>query len=146
MGLLVQQSYMSVESRVVQVRCAGKRLRIYSRHSTGTIDKHKQASGIAPNFIHSMDASHLQMVACRGTDLGIHHWAMIHDSFGAPVAQAHMLYDIIRDTFIEMYTNFDPLAMFKADMQLLTDKDIPTPPAKGTFDINNVKQSEYIFS
>ena len=86
------------------------------------------------------------MVACRGTDLGIHHWAMIHDSFGAPVAQAHMLYDIIRDTFIEMYTKFDPLAMFKADMQLLTDKDIPTPPAKGTFDINNVKQSEYIFS
>lgn len=146
MGLLVQQSYMSVESRVVQVRCAGKRLRIYSRHSTGTIDKHKQASGIAPNFIHSMDASHLQMVACRGTDMGIKHWAMIHDSFGAPVSQAHMLYDIIRDTFIEMYTKFDPLAMFKADMQLLTDKDIPTPPAKGTFDINNVKQSEYIFS
>lgn len=146
MGLLVQQSYMAVESRVVQVRCAGKRLRIYSRHATGAIDKHKQASGIAPNFIHSMDASHLQMVACRGSELGIKHWAMIHDSFGCPVAQAHILYDVIRDTFIEMYTNFDPLAMFREDMQLLTDKKIPAPPLKGNFDINNVKKSEYIFS
>ena len=146
MGLLVQQSYMTSESRVVQVRCAGKRLRIYNRYSTGTIDKHKQASGIAPNFIHSMDASHLQLVACTGHDKGIKHWAMIHDSFGAPVSQAHMLYDIIRDTFIEMYTNFDPLTMFRNDMQLLTDKDIPLPPLKGNFDITNVKQSEYIFS
>lgn len=146
MGLLVQQSYMEVKSTTVMVRCAGKRLRLYDNTATGDIDKRKQASGIAPNFIHSMDAAHLQLTVCSCVDQGIKHFAMIHDSYGAPLAQAQQMYEIVRQSFIAMYTENDVLENFRNDMSLLTTQKLPKPPQKGDLDINIVLDSKYIFS
>ena len=146
MGLLVQQSYMEVKSTTVMVRCAGKRLRLYDNTATGDIDKRKQASGIAPNFIHSMDAAHLQLTVCSCVDQNIKHFAMIHDSYGAPLAQAQKMYEIVRQSFITMYTENDVLENFRNDMSLLTTQKLPKPPHKGDLDINIVLDSKYIFS
>lgn len=116
MGLPIQQSYMECESRQVRLRCAGKNIRLYSLNMTGNIDKRAQAQGVAPNFIHSMDASHLQLTVCNAVDAGIHHFAMIHDSYGAPVAQAKHMYKVVRESFIKMYTDHDVLESFRCCM------------------------------
>lgn len=145
LGLLLQQSYVKYEAKIIKLRCAGKRFRIYSPQKTGEIDKIKQANGIAPNFIHSMDACHLQMTVCRAKDAGINHFAMIHDSYGCPMSQAQLMYDIVRQAFIDMYTDYDVLEIFRECLQPLSNKTLPAPPEKGDLDLTCVKDSKYIF-
>ena len=145
-GLPVQQAYMETKSIKIFTRCAGKQLRIYDNKVTGEIDNRKQASGVAPNFIHSMDAAHLQLTICNCCDKGIHHFAMIHDSYGAPLAQAQLMYDIVRQSFIQMYTENDVFENFRNDIAALADSEVSKPPKKGTLDINLVLKSKYIFS
>lgn len=146
MGLPIQQSYMECESRQVRLRCAGKNIRLYSLNMTGNIDKRAQAQGVAPNFIYSMDASHLQLTVCNAVDAGIHHFAMIHDSYGAPVAQAKHMYKVVRESFIKMYTDHDVLESFRDDMKKLSDTKLPDFPARGILDLNEIIKSKYIFS
>ena len=145
MGLPVQQAYMKQEVQTIFTRCAGKQIRLYSAENTGVIDNRSQASGIAPNFIHSMDAAHLQLTICNCYDMGIRHYAMIHDSYGAPLAQAQLMYDTVRESFIQMYTDNDVFQNFLDDMELLADEKLPKIPKKGTLDINVVRDSKYIF-
>ncbi|MEE2186353.1 DNA-directed RNA polymerase, partial [Klebsiella pneumoniae] len=52
------------------------------------IDARKQESGIAPNFVHSMDGSHLRMTVVRSNEVyGVESFALIHDSFGTIPAE-----------------------------------------------------------
>lgn len=146
MGLPVQQSYMKTESKLVQIQCNGKRMRIYSVKPSGDVDKKAQASGIAPNFIHSMDAAHLQLTVCNCLDQGINHFAMIHDSYGTSPAKAKDMFRIVRESFVQMYTDNDVLENFRRDMSYFTDSKLPAVPAKGNLDINSVLSSKYIFS
>ena len=145
LGLLLQQNYLKYESKIIKLRCAGKRFRVYIPHQTGQIDKSKQANGIAPNFIHSMDACHLQMTVCRAKDAGINHFTMVHDSYGCPMSQAGLMYDIVRKAFVDMYTEHDVLEEFRQYLQPLVSKELPKPPQKGNLDLNVVLDSKYIF-
>lgn len=145
LGLLLQQNYLKYESRIIKLRCAGKRFRVYVPHQTGAIDKTKQANGIAPNFIHSMDACHLQMTVCRAKDAGIHHFTMVHDSYGCPMSQVNIMYHIVRKAFVDLYTEHDVLEEFRQYLQPLVIKELPAPPKKGDLDLNIVLDSKYIF-
>lgn len=145
LGLLLQQSYVKYDVHVVQLRCAGKRYRIYTPHTTGEIDKPKQTNGIAPNFIHSMDACHLQMTVCTCVDRGVKHFTMVHDSYGCPISQVDTMYKTVRECMVKMYTEHDVLNDFKEWLQPLVDKPLPAPPSKGTLNLDTILDSEYIF-
>ena len=145
MGLLVQQTYLTYKVDTVMIRYAQTRKRVYTPKSTGEINRVKQANAIAPNFIHSMDASHLQMTVCEAKQTGINHFAMIHDSYGTTVADAERLFHTVRECFVKMYTKHDVLAEFAEEMKLLTNEELPELPTKGDFDINNVLKSLYAF-
>lgn len=147
MGLPVQQAYMDTKSDVIRMRFGGEFKRIYTFKLTGNINKRRQASGIAPNFIHSMDAAHLQLTINMCHARGINHFSMIHDSYGAPVSQAGLIFKTTREAFIKMYTENDVLENFKNDMEVYIERDevVPAIPAKGDLDINVVKDSLYTF-
>ena len=85
------------------------------------------------------------MTLCAAEDAGIKHFAMIHDSYGSPISQAQLMYDIVREQFVKMYTEHDVLSDFRECLQPLVDKPLPIPPEKDTLDLNVVKDSQYIF-
>lgn len=145
MGLLLQQNYSKHEMEMVKLKCMGKRFRIYCPRQNGAVDARRQCQAIAPNFVHSMDACHLQYTLCESVDAGIHHFAMIHDSYGCPMSQAGLMYKIVRECFVKMYQDNDVLMQFKNDLQELTDEILPDPPSKGNFDLEQVNNSKYIF-
>lgn len=147
MGLLVQQNYMEMDVKCFQMRLLGVKKRFYVPYMTDEIATRKQAQGIAPNFIHSMDASHLQWSINKCLDKGIHHFSMIHDSYATCPAQADTLFHCVREAFIEMYTSNDVLMNFKKDMEMLVPENVelPDPPSKGLLDINCVLDSLYVF-
>ena len=145
MGLLIHQPYLTHQVKTYRLRFAQTQKRIYVPYTLGNIDSRKQANAIAPNFIHSMDASHLQLTICTAKDQGINHFAMIHDSYGTTVADAEQLFKTVRECFVKMYTEHDVLQEFADEVSHLTEKELPEMPSKGAFDIKEVLNSLYAF-
>ncbi|MCS5736906.1 DNA-directed RNA polymerase, partial [Herbiconiux daphne] len=69
---------------------------------TDKIDSREQASSVAPNFIHSMDATHLRMTVRNCYAKGVRSFVMIHDSFGTIPADAQTMYETVRETMVEL--------------------------------------------
>jgi len=97
--------------------------------------KGKQVSGASPNAIHSLDAAHLTITVAKA-DFPI---TTIHDSFGCLLADMPELFQLIRDTFVELY-DADPLGNIMEDIM----GDI-SQVEFGTLDITLVKDSDYCF-
>ena len=117
---------------------------------TDLLDPAKQRNGIAPNFVHSMDACHMMMTVNKCHEKGIDSFACIHDSFGTVPADAQVLYETIREVFCDLYTNHDVLTDLHDHIaSLLSPKlleELPDVPMKGKLDINAVRSSLYAFS
>jgi Autographiviridae RNA polymerase len=119
--------------------CGGARLKIHCDVDTPDIKRHK--NGVAPNFVHSLDASHLTLTVNAAVTQGITSLAMIHDDYGTHAADAQALYHIIREQFVQMYEQHDVLEEFRALYPIL-----PPTPEKGTLDIRQVLESKYFFA
>lgn len=139
-GFLATQAYFNIEEHRIRTRLHGTvRLAVVSETDEASRERH--ASGLAPNFVHSMDASHLHLVAHAAPALGIDALAMIHDDYGTHAADAQKLFTLIRVQFLDMYTQHDPIAAFKE-----LYPECPEPPGKGSLDLTEVLSSDYFFS
>ena len=107
------------------------------------LDTREMALSTPPNFVHSLDATHLRMAVMRGRQIGITDYAMVHDSFGV---HARFMPDFltlaVKPSFIQMYTDHDPLAELAARIPF----EIDQPPVKGTLDLAGIADSEFFFS
>jgi DNA-directed RNA polymerase len=138
-GFIATQTYYETKVHTITTYLAGKReIRVLSELDKA--DSNKHASGMAPNFVHSLDAAHLHLTTCAAADAGIDFMAMIHDDYGTLAADSQKLFDLIRQSFVAMYTDNDPLDQFRIKYNLAP------LPTKGTLDINEVLKSEYFFS
>jgi len=146
-GLPVMQAYPDTRRRRVKTKLGDKFIYLSLREEKrGQLDKSKQANGISPNWVHANDGCHLRMTVNLAAYNGVTHFAMIHDSFGCHAADIPMLSACLRDTFIQLYSENDPLQDFKEEVQVLTETDLPSPPAKGTLDVSLARESEYFFA
>lgn len=147
-GFLVQQNYMKMTQECIKLRFGGSQVRFYNQEETDEIDTRRQRNGIAPNFIHSMDASHLQRVVCAESAKGNKNFMMIHDSFGTDAAHAGSLYKTIREEFVGLYKDQNHLENFLNSVSYLIDNldAVPEIPKFGKLDLDLVKKSDFCFA
>ena len=147
-GFLVQQNYMKMRQECIKLRFGGSQVRFYNQEETDEIDNRRQQNGIAPNFIHSMDASHLQRVVVSEHLKGNRNFMMIHDSFGTDAAHAGSLYKTIREEFIGLYKDQNHLEGFLESVSYLIDDldEVPGLPKFGNLDLNLVAKSDFCFA
>lgn len=125
---------------------------IYVSHQKelDAIDSRKQKQGIAPNYVHSMDASHLMLTVCSCVDKGVESFAMIHDSYGAPAGHGDIMFTTVREVFVSTYNENDVLQDLHDHIEnLLSPKKaekLPASPKKGNLNLELVKESMYAFS
>jgi DNA-directed RNA polymerase len=107
------------------------------------MDKSRQVNGIAPNFVHSLDACHLMktIVSARDNHV-IESFAVVHDSFGTHACDIEQLGIVLRETFVEIYKK-DILKKF---MEEQGDLELPSLPEYGKLNIEDVKNAEFFFS
>ena len=99
--------------------------------------KHKQASGAAPNIIHSLDAAHLMLTQHMCSDFEI---TTIHDSYGTLYCDMDKLYINVRRAFVRLYQH-EPLESIMEQIGGdLSAIDI------GVLNIMAMLDSEYCFS
>lgn len=92
----------------------------------------KAKAAIAPNYVHSFDASHLALVACACEREGI-PLVTVHDSFGTLPCYADRLRAILLEELRNMYADYRP-----------SPRPLVVPPV-GDLDLNDVT-GEYAFS
>lgn len=118
--------------------------------ATGVLDKNKQVTAAAPSFIHSLDATHLRMTVNACADAGVTDFAGIHDSFGVHVGNIDVLHTTLREQFIKLYSEHDPLADLIAVAKQQLDEEeaqsLPDIPAKGTLDLACVREAAFFFA
>lgn len=109
------------------------------------MDVKKSGTSAPPNVVHSCDAAHLQITVCRMADAGIKDFSMIHDSFGCPMAHVGLMRDILRESVVDMYQS-DYLNEWKESVEKYSGLEMPEPPAKGSFNVTEILQSDFFFS
>jgi DNA-directed RNA polymerase, mitochondrial len=149
-GFKVLQKYYKVETKRINTLWGNTRIQLTVVNPTTQLNPIKQAAGIAPNYIHSMDASHLILTINACKKEGIDDFSMIHDSFGCHACDVPKLNRILRETFVEMYST-DNLKTFIEEVKSQCPNDtlssmIPDVPTMGNLDINLVKESPYFFA
>ena len=116
---------------------------------TSDIDGRKQSSSIAPNFIHSLDATLMMLTVERmNKEYNISSFALIHDSFAVPCTSVEQLNYAVRDSYVELFMS-EPLADWYEQLQAkLPNAELQHPDEvmMYTLDIQDVWESNYIFS
>ncbi|KAJ4379891.1 DNA-directed RNA polymerase [Didymella sp. IMI 355093] len=76
---------------------------VQKRAANDVVDKRKQLQAFPPNFIHSLDATHMLLSALKCNEMGL-DFAAVHDSFWTHASDIPNLNVILRDAFVRMHS------------------------------------------
>lgn len=148
-GFLAVQDYREEIGQELDFVVMGQRYRLLIQRSGDKLNTRKQALGISPNYVHSLDAAHLMRTVLFCVQDGIDDFAMIHDSYGVHAGHADKLRDNLREAFVEQYS-INVLEKFRDELaEQLPEElrlELPPLPEMGSLDLEQVKTSEYFFA
>ena len=147
-GLVISSAYKDDVDIQIETNFQG-RVRVWVSNKSSpdaAMNKQRMITATPPNFVHSLDACALRMTVNAlppNTSL-----AMIHDSYGTHAADTEALALTLRQAFVNMYENHDPLRdLYEETQRRIGDlEQLPEPPARGTLDLKQVLNSEYFFA
>lgn len=150
-GFTVLQDYQKKNVKTVKSILQGevKKYSFIDDSVKGKLIKQKQASGIAPNFVHSADSAMLIRTITKCSKEGI-QIVPVHDSFGTHVAHLPRLNRLLREAFLDIHLHNDMLKDFRERLieslpEEFKDK-VPPLPKRGNLDLTVVLESDYFFS
>lgn len=149
-GFTVMQAYVDQRRTEVRTHLDGHVRRFILSQDGAVMDRRRQANGIAPNWVHSMDAAALRVFVNMAAEQGIVAFSLVHDSYGMLAADVPTGAQVLRRAFIALYQDRDALTEFREEMgAYLTDEAmgrVPPVPNNGTLDLNLIEQSLYFFA
>ncbi|RMX73431.1 hypothetical protein D0869_13611 [Hortaea werneckii] len=98
--LPVVQPYRKSSSK--EVKTSLQNLTLHEPQVWDPVSKRKQLQAFPPNFIHSLDATHMLLSALKCNEVGM-TFAAIHDSFWTHACDVDRLNSLLRDAFVEMH-------------------------------------------
>ena len=150
-GYPVKQDYRKFRSRSIKTRIGDTIRQHKLREETDALDRRKMLNGLAPNLVHSLDASLLFATVNLAAQQGVESFAVVHDSFATHAADAGVLSESIRQAAASMFSE-DILLGFKREVESLLPPScsLPELPAYGCgntpLDPACVQDSLYFFN
>lgn len=148
LGLPVLQPYEKPRKR--PVKTVMHTFQMHVQAGTSNLVKpspHKQRSAFPPNFIHSLDSSHMMMTALEMHQRGL-TFAGVHDSFWTHAGCVTEMNEILREKFVELHSQ--PLLgnLYLNFLHRYPDlaSELPEPPELGDLNLDDVKRSTFFFS
>ncbi len=150
LGFRVLQPYLKSKGKRIKVWFQGQPMYLTLTFEGDKIDRAKQASAVAPNYVHSLDATHLMMTVNRMAGQVTDSFAVIHDSFGVHACDTDELHYALRDEFINLYSDNEVLVDFYQESLLRLPgeqwPDAPPPPEAGEYNIEEVRDADFFFA
>lgn len=109
------------------------------------VNSNKQKSAFPPNYIHSLDSTHMLYTAAEMHKRG-HTFASVHDSYWTHASTVEPMNQILREKFVELHGKpllSDLLDMFKRQYP---NVEFPPIPKKGDLNLEAVNSSQYFFN
>jgi DNA-directed RNA polymerase len=117
---------------------------LLNNNSNLPIHKMRQASAFPPNYVHSLDSSHMLFTALEMDRRGL-AFSAVHDSFWTHPCDIDEMNAVLRDSFVDLYSR-PLLEELKKTWELqYPSLEFPDLPERGTLDLNEVKQAPYFF-
>jgi DNA-directed RNA polymerase len=142
LGLPVLQPYRAQSGYTVRTVLSSV---IVAKHVDDLpIHRVKQKSAFPPNFVHSLDATHMLLTSLRMKEAGL-NFAAVHDSYWTHACDIDDMRHKLRESFVELYEQ--PILENLRDSVLMRypNLDIPPLPARGDLDLKEVINSSYFF-
>ncbi|XP_026554252.1 DNA-directed RNA polymerase, mitochondrial [Pseudonaja textilis] len=167
LGLPIIQPYHNKKSMSIKGDLQSLRLK-FNHHVDQKPNVRKQKNAFPPNFIHSLDSSHMMLTALHCQKAGL-TFVSVHDCFWTHAATVDIMNKICRDQFVALHSEpiLEDLSKFmlqkycssptipetdtkrkiavQARIQELKDL-LPKIPKKGEFKLGLVKKSTYFFN
>jgi DNA-directed RNA polymerase len=145
MGFHVKHEYYGGKNTEYHARVHGKSIKIeMNEFVRDDVNKVEACNGIAPNFIHSLDAAHMMAVIRRLAEAGCPSFAFVHDSYGVHAPWVSILRKVTQEEFVKIHS-VNQLELLKSQWEQQLGIDLPPVPSTGTLDINSVLESDYFF-
>jgi DNA-directed RNA polymerase len=94
--------------------------------------------GIAPNFVHGIDASHVRAVVNTTTADIVH----THDDIGTHPEDYFAVNAVVRETFVSIHSDYD----WFASLEEFSGVTVNRSSLRGEYDITEAIHSTYLFS
>jgi DNA-directed RNA polymerase len=155
--LPVVQPYRATKTREIVTALQG--ITIREPRPNDPVSKRKQLQAFPPNFIHSLDATHMLLSALKCDEIGL-TFASVHDSFWTHAGDVPVMNQVLRDAFVRMHSEdimgrlaSEFRARYKDSMRLATvysrsvvGKRILALRRERTARIRHMKKSERAFN
>jgi DNA-directed RNA polymerase len=132
LGLPVINCYYEPEEKRIETRVNDRRrTTTLVIGNTDDVAKEKSRNSAAANFVHSADATHLQLVALAVAEQGI-GMVSVHDSFGCLAPHAERFKAIIHEQFRRLHECHNLLDEVRESARAILPSHIELPPLPET--------------
>ncbi|KAJ1788783.1 DNA-directed RNA polymerase [Coemansia sp. RSA 2399] len=122
-GLTVTQPYRKFSQRLVNTQLQS--ITVYDRNMPSPVNSQKQKTAFPPNFVHSLDASHMVLSAIECKIAGL-VFASVHDSYWTHACDIDRMNEILRDQFVQLH-ELEIMENLKTELeQRYADHKMPT--------------------
>ena len=143
LGLPVIQPYRRQQSYSVQTIMQAVSLADHS--DLLPVSSQRQRSAFPPNFIHSLDATHMLMTAIRCQQAGLTFTA-VHDSYWTHAGDMDTMGRMLREEFVHLYEQ-PILEKVRSEWEKrFPELDFEPVPKRGNLDLKHVIDSPYFFN
>ncbi|XP_033926596.1 DNA-directed RNA polymerase, mitochondrial isoform X1 [Melopsittacus undulatus] len=157
LGLPIVQPYY--RSRPTVLNCSMQNLSVKSTHSNQKPDTVKQKNAFPPNFIHSLDSTHMMLTALHCLRQGL-TFVSVHDCYWTHAVTVDVMNQVCRQQFVALHSEkiLQDLSKFMLEKYCSSDRETTAPwqkklmeqlsnvPKTGEFNLQNVMDSTYFFS
>ncbi|KAJ0038285.1 hypothetical protein Pint_23430 [Pistacia integerrima] len=141
LGLPVVQPYRQTGRHLIKTS-----LQILAlQRETDKVMVKRQRTAFPPNFVHSLDGSHMMMtaVACKKAGMS---FAGVHDSYWTHASDIDEMNRILREKFVELYSKPILENLLESFQKSFPTLNFPPLPERGDFDLRDVMDSPYFFN
>ncbi|NWI89744.1 RPOM protein, partial [Pitta sordida] len=157
LGLPIVQPYY--RSRSAALNCGMQNLSVRYSNSSQKPDTVKQKNAFPPNFIHSLDSTHMMLTALHCLRQGL-TFVSVHDCYWTHALTVDVMNQICRQQFVALHSEkiLQDLSEFMLEKYCSSNSETIAPwqkklmeqlsnvPRTGEFNLKNVIDSTYFFS
>lgn len=149
-GLYVHQQYMDYRGvRIKLHHLSSVAMDLLSNHIPDGLSPSRMGNALSPNFVHSMDASHMALTTIDAFDHGVRNLGGIHDCWSTTPAEMEQVRNSVRNTFTAMYQH-DWFSTITGELlrQLPGElvAKLPPLPKLGCLDLTTVQHADYFIT
>lgn len=142
MGLPVMQPYR--KPSIHTIRTLLQSITLAANDESLPVYAQKQRSAFPPNFVHSLDATHMLLTSLKMKKRNL-TFAAVHDSYWTHPCDVEQMGESLRDCFVELYDQPILEKLHESLTIRYPDVEFPPVPDRGDLCLSAVRKSRYFF-